>query len=138
MADLIYPNGFSLPAVVTITNNYPVPATEGNEEESTTPWCLCDKVWNTGLNMLDGEPALIDDDTILYPELIKGQIAVPVYGNRNLYFKLNAGQSASFEVNTDEQAIFYLNLAQNDKLIGVTITTKETGTTATASDADSL
>ena len=137
MADLIYPNGFSLPAVVTVTNNYPVPATE-DTEEPTTPWCLCDKVWNTGLNMLNGGPALVEDDTILLPELVTGQIAVPVYGNRNLYFKLNAGQSASFEVNTDEQAIFYLNLAQNDKLIGVTITTKETGTTATVSDADSL
>lgn len=78
-------------------------------------------VWNTGLCAL-GHPhidegvansgkAVIVDTTVLMPELKSNQVAVLIYGNKNLRVILNPGDSITVTADKDEAAQFYLDQA---------------------------
>lgn len=68
-------------------------------------------VWNTGLNCVNGEAAVIPDTTVLLPIIKHNQIAIPLYDNRNEYLVLNPGDDVTVNAPNDEAAQFYLNMA---------------------------
>lgn len=68
-----------------------------------------DHVWNTGLNCVRGQEAVVEDKSELLPKINHNQISVPIYGNKNQYIVLNPGDSVTVTVETDEAAQFYLS-----------------------------
>lgn len=87
------------------------------------------KVWNTGLAMCEcphvdeiansGKALLVDTTINGLPELKELQVAVQIYGNRNIVAILNAEDEVTVAADTDEAAQFYLDQAK-DGILEVT------------------
>ena len=48
--------------------------------------------WNTGLKSAAGEAATVADDTVMMPAISSNQVSVAIYGNKNEFVVLNAGE----------------------------------------------
>lgn len=104
-----------------------------------------DTVWNTGKSAV-GNPycnedfanagkAIIEKPHNLLPAIKHGQTAVMIFGLRDQYLILDAGDTVTLTVETDEAAQYYLN--QNSASLKVTLEGKDAGISE-ASDAESL
>lgn len=133
MANISLPTSY--PAKVTMTNLLKVSDID-------------DKVWNTGMSMAgdphcdepvaDAGKAIVVSAPQLLPEIKKGQAVVAVFGLRNQYWVLDAGESVTFNVENDEAAVYYLQQNSSDLSVTIEESGEETGDTAEVSDADSL
>lgn len=138
MAEIIkYPTTY--PAKVTLTNLLTV-----DEADK--------KVWNTGMsavgdphcdeNFADAGKAIVEDTSILMPEIKKGETAVAIFGLRPQYVILKQGASIELSAPNDEAVAYYLSQQSKDlkvEIEGLTIEEgEETSGTASADDAESL
>lgn len=94
----------NIPATVTITNLLKADSRKLADEFET---------WNTGLAAAAGGDALsgsipvgIEDNSIM----------IPVYKNKNLYYKLDADHNMTLTANSDEEVLFYRALAKDNVL----------------------
>lgn len=106
-----------------------------------------DQVWNTGLSAV-GDPhcdedfanagkAIIDDTSEILPVLKHGQTKVAIFGLAPQYIVLEAGETRTITApDTEAAKVFYE--AQASEFLSVEVSGEETGTTADASDVESL
>lgn len=96
----------NIPATVTITNLLKADSRKLADEFET---------WNTGLAAATPDGKALSGKS-LEVGIEDNSIMIPIYKNKNLYYKLDADSDMTLTANSDEEVLFYCALKKDNVL----------------------